>query len=165
MIMNNKNDNSNDHDDKNNHYHKNDDNDYDNDNNNNNYNNDDKTRIDDYTYKLMIINHDFCYHHNHHWSSWRSRNGDDDHRRRYHYHHHHHHAVDGCSSHSVVRTLMDGDEAFFILSKLYELNTDRFIWMIQHLKCYSLLVIVVTKFISHTSIQLRLQLSNPNDHE
>ena len=30
---------------------------------------------------------------------------------------------------------MDGDEAFFILLKLYELNTDKFIRMIQHLKC------------------------------
>ena len=52
---------------------------------------------------------------------------------------------------------MDGDKAFFILFlKLYELNTEKCIRMIQHLKCYLLLVIVANKFISHTSIQLRL---------
>ena len=55
---------------ENNHYDKNDNNDNDdsdNDNNDNkNYNSDDETIIDDYTYKLMIINHDCCYHQNHH---------------------------------------------------------------------------------------------------
>ena len=67
MIMyNDEKNNSYDHNDKNNHYDKNDNNDYDNDNNNNKYNNGDKTIIDDYTYKLMIINHDCCYRHNHH---------------------------------------------------------------------------------------------------
>ena len=95
--------------------------------------------------RTLILN--ATLRHNHHWSSWRSRNGDDDRRYHHHPHHHHHHVVDGCSSssHSVVRTLMDGDEAFFILFlKLYELNTDKFIRTIQHLKCYSLLVIVAT---------------------